>query len=178
MSVILVPRTVGPVPVDVILLEGHSSRATISEHPIEDGSSVNDHAYIEPKRLTLEVADEKAADTYIEFVNVQELREPFDVVSGLAVYTNMMIEGIEAKRDKRTYRILMATIYLREIVIVGGKPGSVSSNFDELPPTVGPTLDPVVFDKTAPISARGDAVTTIIAAGSVVATNILTGALG
>ena len=71
MSVILVPRSVGPVAVDCVLFEGHSSTAEITDNPIEDGSSVNDHAFIGPKRLTIEVADEKSGRKHTSsFVNV------------------------------------------------------------------------------------------------------------
>jgi len=178
MSVILVPRSIGPVAVDCVLFEGHRSDSNITENPIEDGSSVNDHAYIEPKKLTMEIANQKASDKYLELVELQDAREPFNVITGLAVYPNMLIQNIDAERDRKTSNILKATVYLREVVIVGGQAGGLAFNQFELPPTIGPSLDPVVFDRTQPVSARGDALTILIAAGTSAAVNIITGALG
>lgn len=154
-TVIIVPREIGPVPITAFLFEQHRSDAVITDNPIEDGSSVTDHVYTEPKGLTLEIADEKATDTFIALVEHQELREPFDLVTGLAVYPNMVIAAIVADRDKETSKILRATIELREVIIVGTE-SSLETNFEELPPTTGPSGDAKTFDRTSSSVQRGD----------------------
>jgi len=157
-TVIIVPRNIGPVAIAAFLYEQHRSEAAITDNAIEDGSSTNDHMYTKPKELTLEIVDEKASDAFIALVEHQSLREPFDVVSGLAVYTNVVIRGIVADREKGTSKILRATIELKEVIIVGTQ-STVSSNFDDLPPTTGPSGDAKTFDQTAPTVERGDAQT-------------------
>lgn len=118
MSVIAFSSAVGPVPLDVILSERHGSSIEITGNPIETGAEVNDHAYVKPKELTLEVADRSAAASHAALVSLQEAREPFTIVSGLRVYTNMLIQSIDADRDKDTSRILRARVSCREVIIV------------------------------------------------------------
>lgn len=154
-TVIIVPREIGPVPITAFLYEQHRSEAVVTDNPIEDGSSISDHIYTEPKGLTLEIAEEKATDAFIGLVEHQALREPFDLVTGLAVYTNMVIVAIVADREKSTSKILRATVELREVIIVGTQ-ASLETNFDELPPTVGPSGEAKTFDQTSPTVERGD----------------------
>lgn len=154
-TVIIVPREIGPVKISAFLHEQHRSDATITTNPIENGSSVNDHMYIEPKGLTLEIGDEQASDAFIALIEHQALRKPFDIVTGLAVYNDVVIAAIIADRDKSTSKILRATIELQEVIIVGSS-STVQTNFDDLPPTVGPSLEPKTFDQTAPTVERGD----------------------
>ena len=47
---------------------------------------------------------------------------------------------------------------LKEVVIVGTQ-STVSTNSDELPPTIGPSRDAKTFDQTSPTIQRGDAQT-------------------
>lgn len=163
-TVIIVPRKIGPVPITAFLYEQHRSEATVTENPIEDGSSVNDHMYVEAKGLTLEIADEKATDAFIALVELQKEREPFDLVTGLTVYKNLVIKAVVADRERSTSKILRATVELGEVIIVGTQ-SSLETNFDELPPTTGPSRDPIVFDQTAPSVQRGDAQTTEVDEG-------------
>ena len=157
-TVIIVPRNIGPVNISAFLYEQHRSEAAVTDNAIEDGSDTNDHMYIKPKELTLDIVDEKASDAFIELVDHQALREPFDIISGLAVYNNVVIRGIFADREKNTSKILRATIELKEVIIVGTE-STVSTNFDELPPTTGPSGDAKTFDEIAPTVERGDSQT-------------------
>jgi len=154
-TVIIVPRNIGPVPITAFLYEQHRSEATITDNAIEDGSDVNDHMYMRSKGLTLEVVDEKASDAFLSLVDHQSLREPFDIISGLAVYTNVVIEAIVADREKGTSKILRATVELKEVRIVGTQT-TISANFDDLPQTTGPSGDAETFDEIAPTIERGD----------------------
>ena len=52
MTIIAFSKTIGPVPIDCILSEDHSSEVDITSNPIETGSEVNDHAFIRPKQVT------------------------------------------------------------------------------------------------------------------------------
>ena len=163
MSVILVPRTIGPVDIDCVIHENHDSAVTITDHPIEDGSSINDHAYIEPNRVSLEIANQSASDKYIELVALKDVREKFDLVTGLAVYPDMMIESIQAKRDRETSQILSAIVYLKQVIIIGAQARDISFSQFELPPTAGPgSIDPIVFDQVSPQTEVGDSLTNLV----------------
>lgn len=126
MTVIAFSPAVGPVPLDCVLSEDHSSSIEITGNPIETGAEVNDHAYIRPKEVVLEIADSNAALTYNAMIAFQESRVPFYLVTGLRLYKDMLVQAIDAFRDKDNHAILKATVYLRQVIIVSTATGSAS----------------------------------------------------
>lgn len=172
MPMILFSGLIGPIPVSAVLKEGHRSTLGITENPIETGAKVTDHAYVEPKRLTLDFADANAAATYNALVRFQESRVPFVCVSGLFVYTNMLIKSLSAERDSSMSRILKGSAELQEIVIVStaytasegeanspqsqGKAGGAKST-QSARPTTERAGGPVTADRAAGTTMRGDA---------------------
>lgn len=118
MSIIAFSGVIGPVPIGVIISEKHGSEVEITGNPIETGAEVNDHAYVRPKEIVLEVADSSAATTFAALVAFQESRVPFTLVTGLTVYEDMLIQSIDATRDAENSRILRATVTCRQVIIV------------------------------------------------------------
>ena len=173
MSVIAFSRAVGPVPIDCVLSEDHSSEIEVTEIPIETGARITDHAYVLPKRVTLEVADVNAAATYNALVRLQESRAPFTVVTGLFVYTNMLIRSLNATRDKFTSKILQCTADLQEIIIVGtaftAAPGSLLGSLGSMTPGISSTQskDAVTSDRATATVLRGDSAVATVNLGSI-----------
>ncbi|WP_019997244.1 phage baseplate protein [Aureimonas ureilytica] len=118
MSVIAISRAIGPVPLAVVLVEQHESELEITENAVEFGAKVTDHAYSQPKRLTLEVADSSATATWQALKRLQESRVPFNLVTGLDLYRDMLIRRLSADRDLKTSQILRAKVELQEVIIV------------------------------------------------------------
>jgi hypothetical protein len=124
MSLFALSRTIGPVPVDVVVREQHESDLTITSNPVEFGAAVSDHAYTEPKKLILDaVAGSRAGPAAVALAfqaltRLQESREPFDVLTGLTIYRNMLIERITVNRDSRFATVLYFTAELKEVIIV------------------------------------------------------------
>ena len=135
MTAIAFSPAIGPVPISCRLEEHHTTEIEITSNPIETGAEVNDHAYIKPNAVTLEVASASAAATYNALVAFQKSRVPFTLVTGLSVFPNMLIQRVEADRDKDTSHILRARVDLQEVIIVDtayaavdtDSPGAVSS---------------------------------------------------
>lgn len=111
-------RAIGPIPLSCVLKEEHETSIEITSNPIETGAEVNDHAYIMPKRVMLEIADANAVATWNALIRFQESRVPFTLVTGLSVYSNMMIKGLRATRDATFSRILSGSAELQEVIIV------------------------------------------------------------
>lgn len=128
MSVIAFSSIIGPVPIGCVISESHSSTIEITGNPIETGAEVNDHAYVKPKEVTLDIADANAALTYNAIVAFQESRVPFYLITGLKLYKNMLVQAIDAYRDKDNYAVLKATVYLREVIIVSTSTSSSSQS--------------------------------------------------
>lgn len=171
MPAILFNRLIGPVPVSVVMREVHETSLGITELPIETGAKITDHAYVEPKRLDLEIADADAVATYNALVRFQETRIPFTFVSGLFVYPNMLIRGLRVERDANSSRVLSGRVELQEAIIVStayvaeegdstdaqskGKPGGKNST-QSARPTSGRASDAATKDRAAGTTMRGD----------------------
>lgn len=142
MSVIVAySAVIGPVALDVILTEKHKTSLEITHNPIELGADVNDHAIIQPKVVTLDIASSLGALTFIALVRFQETRVPFTLVTGLDVYQDMLIESIDADRDKDQSRILRATVTCKQVLIVstGTAAATAGSKSVSNPGTAGGT---------------------------------------
>ncbi|QJD54323.1 hypothetical protein [Aminobacter phage Erebus] len=180
MTAILFSGVIGPVPVSVIMREQHESSLGITELPIETGAKITDHAYVEPKKISLEFADANAAATYNALVRFQESRVPFTMISGLFVYRNMLIKNLSAERDARFSRVLNGKAELQEIIIVGTayasptsqdaapkvpgktpKPGGAQSTRSATP-TAERSLGQATADRTSGIAMRGDSPTVTV----------------
>jgi len=125
MAIVAIPRSLGPVPLSVVVRERHESALEVTRNPVEFGADVADHAYLLPKRLELEAVtadgslnEAAIAASYEALLGLQAQREPFDVVTGLHLYRNMLIERIEVDRDKRFARLLYFRAELIEVIIV------------------------------------------------------------
>lgn len=118
MSIITFSQSIGPVQLPCILTERHISDVEITRYPIETGAEINDHAYVKPKELTIELVDMDAAIAYEELIRFQESRVPFTIVTGFTVYYDMLIDSVIVDRDKDKSAIMHAKINMREVHIV------------------------------------------------------------
>ena len=125
MTIIAFSSSIGPVSINCILSEKHTSEIEITENPIETGAKISDHAYIKPKKVALEIADQNATATYNALIAFQESRVPFYLVTGLKVYSNMLVKAINPERDKIYSNVLRATVDLQEVLIVDTATASV-----------------------------------------------------
>lgn len=169
-SIIAFSTAIGPVSIDCVLLERHTSELDITEIPIETGAKITDHAVVMPKKLGLDIANANAAASYNALVAFQESRVPFTLVSGLSVYNNMLIKGIYPDRDEQFSTVLKARVELQEVIIVGtsyaadpdgdnserGKQGGTKST-KSAAPSSNTAKDGVTADRASGTVQRGDA---------------------
>lgn len=117
-------RTVGGLEFDVTVSEQQSDKLGITEHPVQVGTSISDHAYIKPRELTLVVGKgatsgaEVPKDTYVKLLELQKSREPFSITTGKDEYENMLLEDVSITTDLNTETILLATLTCREVILV------------------------------------------------------------
>lgn len=118
-------RSIGAVPIDVVISEKHTSSLEVAEHPIEGGGLISDHAWRKPRKVTIEgaIASMPAMSAWEALLAVQEAREPIDIVTGLKLYDSMVIKELTAERDQKTSRILSFTAELQEVIIVQSQEG-------------------------------------------------------
>lgn len=118
-SIIAFSSAIGPVPIDCVISEKLESTLEITEIAVETGSKITDHAVVMPKKITLELANANAAASYNAIERFQESRIPFTFVSGLKVFSNMLVKRLSAERDATFSKILKATVDLQEVILVG-----------------------------------------------------------
>jgi hypothetical protein len=173
MPAIAFSRAIGPVPIDCVVSERHTSEIAITEIPIEDGARITDHAFVLPKKVTLDIANQNAAAAFNALVAFQESRIPFVLVTGLKVYTNMLVKNLSADRDKTFSAILRCSCDLQEIIIVGTAYAPGASTGDPNDPSgTSPNVnsqaatDPATADRTTSSVLRGDSATSTVPAGT------------
>jgi hypothetical protein len=167
MSTILVNKTIGPVPVSVVLKEKHEHALGITTDPIESGAEINDHAYLKQKRITLDFADGNAAATFNALVAFQASRVPTSIVTGLFVYPNMLIERLIADRDETTGRICSGSAECSEIIIVSTAYASPDSpELDQAGGSAGGANSTKAARPSSSLAQPGDTATTARASGT------------
>lgn len=124
MADTLIQRSVGDIEFDVTVEERHEDSLTITEHPVEKGAAISDHAYKNPMRVTI-TAGKGAKDgeavpkeTYEKLLELQLSREPFNIITGKREYENMLVEDVQVITDPDTDNVLMVTLECREVIIV------------------------------------------------------------
>lgn len=142
MSVFL-SRSIGGIAVDVVISENHTSELNIPKHPVERGVKVSDHVWRDPYEVELEciIDGPGVMQSYQALLDLQQEAEPFDFVSGLKVYENMLIEGLYPVRDKDYGRVLKFNAKLVEVIIVspsGPAGGGVGGVFGIAAGGIGP----------------------------------------
>lgn len=106
-----------------VISEHHNDTLTVTDHPVEHGAVISDHAFANPRRVDVNIAyvedfSQSLRDIYQKFVVLQRSRELFNIVTGKRAYENMIIESLEETTDARTENILNLTARCREIIIV------------------------------------------------------------
>nr|WP_315596089.1 hypothetical protein [uncultured Cupriavidus sp.] len=138
----LVPKTIGPVSVGCSIEEDHQDEIQITEHPVEKGAQINDHAFKLQPEVTLQCgwsnsdlaalvgtlesifvggslpSADYISTVYSRLLALQETRQPFDVVTSLRIYRDMLFKSLRVHKDQKTGQALSVTATLKQIRIV------------------------------------------------------------
>ena len=119
------------------------SELNITSNPVETGSSVVDHAYMQPKEIEMQIKMSdvlqslvagqftggwsRSANAYNVLTKMQQDRIPVAVLCRLGLFNNMLIKSITANDDSDTYQALDCKVVLVEIPIARVKTVEISS---------------------------------------------------
>lgn len=121
-ATIIPRRSIGPFNATVTLEEIASDDLEITQHPVQQGATITDHAYLKPATVSIKImfnaADAPLAETYTKLRQLQASREPFDVVTGKRAYKNMLFKSLGQTNDAQTENVLSISAELQEIFIV------------------------------------------------------------
>lgn len=119
-------RNMGGFIADAVVLEKHDDEIVITEHPVEQGATIADHAYKLPATLTLEYqwsaggaqgAKQDLASLYQQLLQLQIDRVVFSVVTGKRQYANMLLQSISTESDFKTEFTLPIRVVCREVIL-------------------------------------------------------------
>jgi len=118
---------------DAFTKENHVGSVRVTEHPVQGGSNISDHAYNLPDKLTIEVlvsdsvqpivsgqfasGGTKSISAYEVLRKLKEKRVLVSVRTRLHYYTNMIIEGMNVSDDYKSANSLKCTVSLRQVMM-------------------------------------------------------------
>lgn len=143
-------RKIGLIVPSVVISEKHSDTLEITEHPVEVGAAISDHAYRRPSEVVMQVgfagggslldlldttsfglsAGLSPREVYQNLLDLQNSRVPFDVVTGKRLYSNMLIRAMEVTTERSTENVLSAVLTLREVIITSTSTSQVAAKED------------------------------------------------
>lgn len=132
--------------------EVHRDVLEITDHPIEQGGVISDHAFKRPAEVVMKIGwsnsgagglvggtpssiflgqnVRQVSSIYLDLLDLQAFRVPFNVFTGKRYYRDMLIKDITATTDPKTEDVLMATVTFRQVIItdtqtvIANRPGS------------------------------------------------------
>jgi hypothetical protein len=132
-------RNIGGFIADVTIEEQHVDRLRITEHPVEQGAAITDHAYKMPAQVTIRAGWSNSAPAalgdpqyiqgiYSSFLTLQASRQLFDIFTGKRSYTNMLIETLIETTDKEHENAMVLVVECKEVIIATTQTTSVGSS--------------------------------------------------
>jgi hypothetical protein len=133
---------IGSIEIQASLEEVLTDALQVTEHPVEQGAAITDHAYKRPAEVVLRCGwsnsslealsgaatafftggslpkTDYVTSIYSQLLALQDSRVPFDIKSSRRVYQNMLITGLQVTTDNRTNDVLMVQATCRQILIV------------------------------------------------------------
>ncbi len=131
---------IGGLVFDAIIKTDHTSKLTVTTHPVESGAKIADYAFVEPAEISIEVAvsdseinkgtfgsGNRSLTAFKELLKLQTARSLMTVVTRFKTYRNMLITSVSVPDDYTTMNAFKASLMLREIPIVSTSRVSVTA---------------------------------------------------
>lgn len=131
-------RRIGEIVANVVVDESTNDTLTITKQPVQQGASITDHAYKEPTTFntTIFFKDNPAkslSKVYQDLLDLQNSREPFDIVTPKRIYRNMLISALGMTTDKSTENVLKINASFQEIILVSVTTTTVPRRKQKIP---------------------------------------------
>lgn len=123
------PRAIGTIIPHVVAEEENADETVVTDHPVERGAPVSDHAYMAPRMVQMKCAWSNSSQfatlgegfidqVYAELQALQNAREPFALVTGKRSYPSMLIQSLSVSTDVSSENALSVVARFREVIIV------------------------------------------------------------
>ncbi|MBN3822355.1 hypothetical protein G3O00_01825 [Burkholderia sp. Ac-20384] len=152
------PKKIGSIRVQVAIEEVYNDELTITEHPVEKGAEITDHAFKRQPDVVMRCgwsnsdyeallgAAEATFDggslpsaqyvnaIYSQLLALQQARTPFDVTTSRRLYQNMLLQGLRLTTDPKTSSALVLMATLKQIRIVSTQATKLPPREDQADP--------------------------------------------
>lgn len=150
---------------DVVIEEQHTDELNITDHPVEKGSNISDHAYLAPPEVTMELGWSESAGRlnsllgngfigsalnsislvaiYQGLLALQGNKTLLVVSTGKRLYKDMLIKSLSVTTDADTENCLMVKVTFRKVFIATTQDAMVLVEQQKEP------------EKTAPVQEGG-----------------------
>jgi hypothetical protein len=119
---------VGGIFLDATLTEDHQYNSRVTNYPVEDGRIISDHIINDPEtvQITGIVTDtplailssfNRSIAAFNRLIEIHRNRERITVVTGIKVYTDMVMTGLQVPRNVATGQSLTFVIDLQKIYL-------------------------------------------------------------
>lgn len=120
--------SVGGVVLDATVSEDHSFSSRVTNFPVEGGRIISDHIINDPDRLTITgiVTDtplsifpsfNRSIEAFNQLINIHRRRERISVVTGINIYTDMVMTSFQVPRNIQSGQSLSFVIELQKVII-------------------------------------------------------------
>lgn len=150
-------RSIGTIIPQCIVEERVRNELVITQHPIQNGAPITDHAFLMPTLVTARygwsnsgaifnittggLVSSDPKDIYDQLLTLQASRQPFVLQTGKRPYRNMLIQAIEQITDKSSENILSVTITFKEVFIVTVEDVQVAAENQASPEQTAPVVN-------------------------------------
>jgi hypothetical protein len=122
-------NSIGGIVPDVTVEEHHVDELAVTEHPVEQGAAIADHAYKRPVACTIRAGWSNSSvaaggdpnyvqEIYQLLIALQASREPFDIITTKRLYQNMLLTRLQTDTDRKTANSMIIVAECREVIIV------------------------------------------------------------
>lgn len=152
-------RVIGTIAVNCIISEETQDVLTVTKNPIQVGTSITDHSYLEPTVLSMRIiqgvpvsfstifanpltsGNNALAGIYKQFLDLQKSRTPFTVTTKKRVYENMLATSIRLLTDKTKENILALDISFQQVNIVSIGTATIPASQQSSPQVTQPIIN-------------------------------------
>ena len=137
---------------DAYLRVSHNRRMAVTQHPVETGAAITDHAYLEPVTFDIEIGmtdttmgkipsqfsglnllytnssiKSRSVKAYDLLVEMQKTRVPYEFVCRYGTF-KVVVEDINPIDDYTTKYALRANVHLRQIIMTASSSKTISAD--------------------------------------------------
>jgi hypothetical protein len=130
---------VGNIFLDATIDENHSFTSNVTSYPVESGSNISDHIFNNPEKVNITgiVSDtplnifipfNRSIDSFNVLLRMFYNKDIITLITGIKIYTNMVMTSLNVPRDVRTGESLTFTMEFKRVIISGDTTFTVTPN--------------------------------------------------